>query len=331
MLERLEGLERVRSGMKAGVEETMESEVSAVLVQEGLSSRIGLIFPPVDVALSSPPRVLVISPRDKISRMKTMLLDPGMKIEGMEELEEKIFREQNLSALVVGIGGVATYPTIVRDDSSLLHAAITASHEWLHIYWFFRPLGWNIFSNPEMNTLNETAADLAGQELGERVYHAITGEKMEELQGVPSSSAGETREFAETGDRGEDGFQFDLEMRETRRGLDELLVQGQVEEAEAFLEQRRQIFVENGFHIRKLNQAYFAFHGTYGASPASVSPIGGEVKHLRSLTVSVGDFIRTMSAFGSYQEFQGYLSRLSASGSLERRAGRGPMLALTNH
>ena len=322
-LKHLDSLRSKRSSMKAGVEETLESEVSAVLVQEGLSSRIGLIFPPVDVSLSSPPMVLVVSPRDRIERVETVLLKPDMKIEDMEALEEKIFQEQGLSALVAGIGGVATYPTIVRDDSSLQHAAVTAAHEWLHTYWFFRPLGWNFWSSPQMTTLNETAAALAGRELGTRVYESITQEKVEETSGSDPTPRPETPTPVRTeggpssGDRDEGSFDFNREMRKTRLRVDELLARGKVEEAETYMEERRQLFVNNGFYIRKLNQAYFAFHGTYAASAASVSPIGGEIERLRKMTDSVGDFIRAMAGFGSYQEFRGYLSGLSDSGEVD--------------
>jgi hypothetical protein len=38
---------------------------------------------------------------------------------------------------------------------------------------------------------------------------------------------------------------------------------GKVELAEEFMEERRQFFWKKGYHIRKLNQAYFAFHGAY--------------------------------------------------------------------
>ena len=227
-----------------------------------------------------------------------------MRVEDMETLEDKILEEQDLAALVVGIGGVATYPTIVRDDSSLRGAAATAVHEWLHTYWFFRPLGWNLWSSPEMNTLNETAASLAGRELGLRVYEAITGEKVVEPVGPgPASTGGAAPEDPE-----EEGFDFNREMRKTRVRVDEMLAEGRVEDGESYMEERRQVFVENGFHIRKLNQAYFAFHGTYASSAASVSPIGGEVELLRGMTNSIGEFITTMAGFGSYQEFLDYLS-----------------------
>ena len=322
LLERLDRAAGKRSRMRAGVEETLESEVSAVLAQEGLDSRIGLIFPPVDLVLSRPPRVLVVSPRDRIERVDTMLLKPDMKTEDMDGLEGKIFREQNMSALVAGIGGVATYPTIVRGDSSLRHSAVTAAHEWLHAYWFFRPLGWKFWGwTPDMNTLNETAADLAGRELGDRVYAAITGQEITLPAEPEPSTAGQTEEPEEG------GFDFNQEMRKTRLKVDELLAQGKVEEAESYMEARRQLFVDHGVHIRKLNQAYFAFHGTYAASPASVSPIGGQVHQLREMTDSVGDFIRTMSGFGSYQEFLQHLSDRPASDARDLDSGDARTLA----
>ena len=319
---RLDSLRSKRSGMKARAEGALESEIGAVLAKEGLSNRIGLMFPPVDMSLVSPPRILVVSPRDRIERIKTILLKPDMKVEDMEKLEKKLFQEQEIAALVAGVGGVATFPAIVRDDSSLREAAITASHEWLHHYWFFRPLGWKFWSwTPEMNTLNETAASLAGRELGLLVYQAITGEQIAEPEPPGHLLPGEALPSMETEEPDEEGFDFNREMRKTRLRVDELLGQGHVDDAERYMEDRRQLFVDNGFYIRKLNQAYFAFHGTYAASPTSVSPIGDEVDRLRGMTDSVGDFIRTMSRFGSYQEFQDYLSGLPDAVTLDPQPG----------
>lgn len=297
--------------LKAGVEETLESELSAFLSQQGLSSPIGLL-PPVDVALAAPPRVLVVSPRDRIDRIRTLLLKPDMRVEEIEELEDNIFQELDLAALVAGLGGVATFPTIIRGNSSLRHATSLAAHEWLHTYWFFRPLGWKPWNwSREMNTLNETAATIAGNELGIMVYTAITGQKAED-----SSSNGEEPAPDKSDLLGANIFDFDREMRATRLRVDHLLAQGKVEEAERYMEARRLLFLDNGVYIRKLNQAYFAFHGTYGTSPASVSPIGGEVEQLRGMADSVGDFIKKMAGFGSYQEFTEYLSRNAAEGTV---------------
>ena len=311
---RLDALRSERARMKAGVEETLESEVSAVLAQEGLKSGPGLIFPPVDLALCNPPRVLVTSPRDRIERLSTELLKPDMRVEDMESLEDKFLEERNLAALVTGIGGVATYPTIVRADSSLRRAADLAAHEWLHAYWFFRPLGWKFWAwTPQMNTLNETAADLAGKEIGDLIYAAVTGIAMEDLEERERSSTDEA-EASEGEEPVEDSFDFDAEMRETRRVVDQLLGEGAIDDAESYMEEQRLHFVENGFRIRKLNQAFFSFQGTYAASPASVSPIGSEVDQLRAMTVSAGDFVRTMAGFGSYQEFKEYLAEHSRTG-----------------
>jgi hypothetical protein len=76
------------------------------------------------------------------------------------------------------------------------------------------------------------------------------------------------------------------------------------------MEERRQMFVEHGYAIRVLNQAYFAFHGTYAESPASSSPIGGQVRRFREHTDSIGDFVRKIREFSSYQEFLDYLDTL---------------------
>ena len=57
-----------RNRIKNDVEETIEGSVSRVVDQLGLSTFGQFLFPPVDVRLSSPPKLLVTSPRDRISR-----------------------------------------------------------------------------------------------------------------------------------------------------------------------------------------------------------------------------------------------------------------------
>ena len=61
------------------------------------------------------------------------------------------------------------------------------------------------------------------------------------------------------------------------------------------MEQQRQYIVANGYQIRKLNQAYFAFHGTYADSPTSVSPIGAMVRELRAQSATLQEFLATAS------------------------------------
>ena len=276
------------------VEEAVEAEISAVLAAEGFSSRIGLIFPPVDTVFASSPGVLILSPRDRIHRQETLLLRPGMGDAKKAEIEGEYLRKRDLAALVERTGGVAVYPSVVSDSGGLRHSVVTAAHEWLHHWFFLQPLGQHFWDSPDMTTLNETAATIGGQELGDRAYSAIIGEPMApdtQRTQAPSPS----------------GFDFREEMRETRLHTEDLLGRGEIEEAEAYMEERRLMFAAHGYFIRKINQAYFAFHGSYATSPASVSPVLGQLRELRQRSASLGQFLHTVAQFGSYEEFQAHV------------------------
>ena len=296
--QQIELIKERRRSLAAEVEETIEAEVTEVLVSLGLIPAWGA-FPPVDAVFSTSPHVLVLSPRDSIFPLRRVLLDPGLSNQRKEEIEETILDGENLAALVENTGGVGVYPSVVADEFGLRHAVVTTSHEWLHQWFFFRPLGRNFWSGQEMTVLNETAATIAGEEIGERVFAAVTGPGGDRIRSSPPTSP-DNRESG--------GFNFDVEMRETRARVDELLAQGMIEEAEEYMEERRQLFVANGHLIRKINQAYFAFHGTYATSPASVSPIADQMRRLRAQSNSLEEFLRTVAGFGSYQEFLDHLS-----------------------
>ena len=286
-----------RRAMRAEVEQTVESEISAILVDEGLQIWPGLVFPPVDVHFSSPPGVLVLSPRDRIFRQQTVVLKPGMTREEKEALEQQVFESENLSALVVEIGGIATYPSNVPDSVDLPRALEVVAHEWLHHWFFFRPLGRGFWDSPEMTTLNETAATLGGAELGAMAYAAMAEAT------VPEEAPAERPEP----NRPPAGFDAAQAIRETRLQTEQLLAQGEILEAEAYMEQRRQLLVDRGYRIRKINQAFFAFRESYATDPGSISPIDDQLRGLRRSSDSLGDFLRTVAGFGSYEEFLEYL------------------------
>jgi hypothetical protein len=108
-------------------------------------------------------------------------------------------------------------------------------------------------------------------------------------------------------DRATAAFDFNKEMRTTRLTADALLAAGQIEEAEAYMEQRRKLFVQNGYGLRKLNQAYFAFHGAYNATPggapaAGRDKIGPAVQALRKRSATLGDFLRAIAALTDARE-----------------------------
>jgi hypothetical protein len=101
-------------------------------------------------------------------------------------------------------------------------------------------------------------------------------------------------------------------MRETRIRVDELLAEGKIEEAEAYMEERRQEFVANGYGIRKLNQAYFAFHGAYADEPgaAGADPIGPAVRELRARSPDLHTFVGRIAPVTTLAELQELLDQL---------------------
>ena len=100
----------------------------------------------------------------------------------------------------------------------------TAAHEWLHAYFFLRPFGQRYRTSQEMFTLNETASDLAGRELGDMAFARMGGD-------LSISS----RRYMSPEERDPT---FTREMRETRVKVEELLSLGKVEEAEQYMKER---------------------------------------------------------------------------------------------
>jgi hypothetical protein len=93
--------------------------------------------------------------------------------------------------------------------------------------------------------------------------------------------------------------------------VDELLAQGKITEAEAYMETRRQFFWQNGYAIRKINQAYFAFYGAYADIPggaAGQDPVGPAVRTLRVQSGTLTDFLKTIARMDSFQQLQAAVS-----------------------
>ena len=291
----IEESQQRRLDMQAEVEETLESEISAVLSQEGFSSRIGVIFPPVDVVYAGSPGVLIISPRDRIAQISSTLLKPGISDLVREGLEDLISQEDGVSALVVSTGGVATYPSVVSASGTLHNALVVTAHEWLHHWFFFQPLGQHFWDSGDMTTLNETAASIGGEIIGDRAFTAMTGEV---INREPSATPPDPNRF-----------DFNAEMRKTRLNAEELLAEGKIEEAESYMEERRKFLNENGFSVRKINQAFFAFHGSYATGAASVSPIGDQLEELSAEASSLEDFLKTVGRFDRVEDLAEYLGQ----------------------
>ncbi len=292
-------------------EEIIQAQVSVVLAEVGLTVG-GQPLPPVLYHVSPLPWGLVISPRTVIRQDAFVTLRPDLTLEEHIALEARVEQALNVSALVVPVGGVGTYPTMVMQTSDLRWQIETVVHEWLHNYFDWHPLGWHYTRDPQVRTMNETAATIGGQEIGRRVVARFYPELLPPPPPpqTPATDAGSATPP-------EPAFDFQREMRITRERVDALLAQGRVAEAEAYMEARRQVFWEHGYRIRKLNQAYFAFYGAYADSPAGGAagedPVGAAVRALRAQSPDVGTFLRRIAWMSSFADLQRAVAQGEAS------------------
>jgi hypothetical protein len=194
---------------------------------------------------------------------------------------------------------------MVARTSNINWLAEVVAHEWIHNYLTLRPLGMLYMESPELRTMNETVASIAGKELGsaliERYYPAFVPPPPPPLPDPDEQDAQPAEPPTPP------PFDFYAEMRETRVRADELLADGQIEEAEAYMEVRRKVFWDAGYrHIRKLNQAYFAFHGAYadvpGGGAAGADPVGEAIRQFRAQSSSLADFVNAMSWFTTFDD-----------------------------
>ncbi len=290
----------------------LEEQVSAILEEEGMG-RWGYVWPPVKFRFTDLPLLLVISRRARITREADVHLEPGMPLAEQEALEERIDRSfPQMRSLVTAIGGLSAYPAMVLEYDSLIWLSDTFAHEWTHDFLLFHPLGYNYNSSGEMTTINETTACIVGREVGRKVIQRYYPELSDHLPPLPTPPARpplSVREVPPPEEPPPGQFDYNREMRKTRLRVDELLAAGKIEEAEAYMEERRQFFVAHGYHIRKLNQAYFAFYGSYATSPSTVSPIGGQMEWLRAQCPSLRAFLLTVARIDRPQELTALVQR----------------------
>ena len=301
----VQSLLRERNAIRDSVEELLESALSTELVTLGLNRSGEFVWPPVDFRIDDTPHVLVTSPRHVIERESVRILQPDL-IEGDKlKIENEIVSNANLSAIVLPTGGLASYPNLVPSDYDLQRLLEVSAHEWLHAYLIFHPLGRAYWSGGDMTSLNETLANLAGKEIGRTVYNQLTGEDIETLE-PPYIPKHEDEDPAEA-----EEFDFREFMHTTRHRADELLEEGKIEQAETYMEDRRKLLVVHGHNIRKLNQAFFAFHGLYADGPASTSPLARQMWDLRQQSANAGELVKTLQTITNYDEF---LALLDARG-----------------
>ena len=260
-------------------QELLKQQITQTLKYNNLD-----VIPPVCFRLERPPNLLVVSPRDRISYLDRMLLRPDLTPSEMAEIEDRVDK-LNYSSLVVELGGLGTaYPAVVSPELSPAQIINTVVEEWAHQFLALRPLGalylldcLGIRQPPDIIVMNESLAGIIADEIGGQVY------KNYYAQAYPQQGSAVAT------------FDFDTEMRETRRNAEALLRAGEIEAAERYMSGRRDFFVQNGYAIRKINQAYFAFHSIYGEDPAAVSPVYQYLLDLKQKHKTLADFVNDVS------------------------------------
>lgn len=287
--------------LRPDAEWALEAELSRVIQDTGLvrggplTAGRRLVWPPVDVAFDDVPYVLAVARRDRIEIVRTSVLRPGLSPDDIARIEASV-EQTGLSAIVEPLGGFAAYPSVVRVTGGAASAVETAAHEWVHHYLAFYPLGARYDASSQLTAVNETVADIAGRELAAEVRSRL--ELPEEARApAPSVNVGAA-------------------LRELRRDVDGLLARGDVAAAEARMRETQAQLSAAGYPLRRLNQAYLAFHNLYADAPASRNPIGPALRRLRRQSASLADF---MAAVRDITSMDGLQRSVAESGTRAER------------
>jgi len=258
-----------------------------------LFSRVRIPWPPVDMQLSDPLHVLVVSRRDEVRMLGTVLLKSSVPREAYERIESIVEASGEWSAWVGRVGGVALYPASVVSSRTYFDTLRIMAHEWAHHYLSFYPLGLAYGRGSDMRTINETVADIVGDELGETAaaLSRFSMPRPDDSQRVALLEA------------------TDPILRNLRIEVDSLLLAVRIEEAERRMEAARLQLLEMGRPFRRINQAFLAFRGSSAARPSSASPWGARLIQLRSDSDSLAEFLVAVREIGSPDDADALLPR----------------------
>ncbi len=286
------------TGEQPLAEAIIDEQVSSVLRDEGFST-LGVVLPPVASHITELPMMLVVSPRNTI-RLEAALDLVNMDTEQQVDLENSIDKALNVSSLVVPLGGLSLYPSMVIETSDAEFVFEVAAHEWTHHYLYFAPLGWSYTASGDTRTINETTASLMGKEVSVKVlrrfyadFPDIIGRLPAETTPTPSPQLTPTSVPQQT----PLSFDYGAALNDTRITVDFLLKLGLVDVAEHYMDARRAMFATHGYVLRKLNQAFFAFYGGYqspGSGAGGTDPIGPAIQEIRQRSPSLKAWLEMM-------------------------------------
>ncbi len=293
-------LEAQMSQLGPLAESVLQLQISYVLNRMGLATA-GQPLPPLLYHVTPLPLALILSPRNVIEEKYDISLLPDVPLDQIAKIEDSVETRTGLSALVVPVGGIGVYPTMVMSTTDLSWLLEVICHEWTHNYLTVRPLGLNYETSSALRTMNETTADISGKEISAAVIRMFYPSL------VPPPPSPTTSSSSQGSSSPSGGFDFNAEMHITRVTVDKLLASGQINQAEQYMETRREFFWNNGYQIRKLNQAYFAFYGAYAEVPggeAGSDPVGPAVTALRSESPSLKIFLQRISKMTDFSQLE---------------------------
>ncbi len=301
--QQLNQLQSHRNQLEPVAEAILQDQLNDIATQLGLTFA-GQAVPPVLFHITPPPDALIVSPRNVIRQDYNISISPNITVDQMDALENQVDQSLNVSSLVVGIGGIGLYPTMVEQTTDINALTEVIAHEWVHNYLTLHPLGVSYDNSPALRTMNETVATIAGKELGRALVKKYYPAYLPP-EAPPSPPA--INQGASSQPPSPPVFDFNAEMHLTRVNADKLLAEGKVDVAETYMELRRQYFWDNGYRIRKLNQAYFAFYGAYADQPggaAGADPVGTAVRLLREKSSSLAQFIIRIAWMWNFSQLQ---------------------------
>jgi len=315
-------------------EAIIQQQISSVLADEGFGVG-GEIFPPVEARVTPLPYMLIVSPRDAINRVDAEGLQAGLNVDIADRIERQVMSTTNQSALVVPIGGLAAYPTMIEETGDTLWLMQTIAHEWTHNWLYLRPLGYNYLDDsPVVRIINETVASISGNELGLEVMRryyldTLKKEHPDLVDPKPLEVPDLNPSTQPAPPRDPNAFSYNNALYETRVKVEEMLAEARqletagkqaeagakIVEAENYMEDRRQFINSHGYGIRKLNQAFFAFYGAYADRPGGAAgrdPTGPSVVALRAYSSSLHQFLDRVSSILTLDDLQKAVAEFKA-------------------
>lgn len=299
-------LDRLRPSVEATISNQINDQLRRDRVRSGLVTwRDDLHFPflrpevvpGVFFQLGSLPDLLVVAPRDRIELIGSVLVSPGLDPNQIDRLELQA-DGLDVSSIVTEIGGLAAYPSMVPDDGSVKNLLVTVSHEWTHHFLALRPLGASYFKSYSMREINETVADMVGNEVGLAVYEREYAE----------TAADPTQPAPAPATVGPPRPDFWTLMRGIRVTVEGYLARNDVAGADAYMAQSQQDLARDGYYVPRLNTAYLAFFGSYAAT---ANPYEGKLRRLRAQSGSLATFLERVSTVATPAD----LDRLLAEGT----------------